>query len=143
MYNEMFKPNDNPTIASVTLDPGGAPIALFTSGQAVAPQPPMIAPGATVTLEVAWPDTTPETYPVYDLQTQMLETHRESLSLSWFATAGSFAHDRTGRAETETDLTTDNSWTAPAAAGLVHFWVLLRDVRGGVDFAETAIMVGP
>jgi hypothetical protein len=27
--------------------------------------------------------------------------------------------------------------------GVVHFWILLRDIRGGVDFAEAAAMVGP
>jgi hypothetical protein len=143
MFNAMVKLNGNPTIASLTLDPAGTPVALFTHGQAAMPAPPTVAPGAPVTLEVAWPDSTPESYPVFNLVTQTLDTHRESLSVSWFATDGSFEHDRTGRGETETDLTTDDVWTAPMAPGLVHLWVLLRDIRGGVDFAETSVLVGP
>jgi hypothetical protein len=148
MFNMMIKPNENPTIASVTLNPTGTPTALFTAGQGTSPPvapatPPTIAAGAPVTLEVAWPATTPETYPVFDVATQMIDTHRESLSVAWFATDGSFQSDRTGRGETETELTTDDVWTAPMTAGLVHIWVLLRDSRGGVDFAETALMVAP
>jgi hypothetical protein len=145
MFNAMIKPNQNPTIASMTLDPAGVPFPLFTKGQAAIPEPPTVAPGTPLTLEVAWTDTTPETYPVFNLVTQMLETHRESLSVSWFATDGTFLHDRTGRGENEDDLTTDDVWTAPAvpvsADGVVHFWVLLRDIRGGVDFIETAVKV--
>jgi hypothetical protein len=141
-FNMMIKPNQNPTIASMTLDPTGTPAPLYLAGQPPAATP-TIASEATVTLEVAWPATTPETYPVFDVVTQTLETHRESLSVSWFATDGSFQSDRTGRGETDTELATDDIWTAPKTPGLVHFWVLLRDSRGGVDFAETALMVGP
>jgi len=143
MFNAMIKRNENPTIARVTLDPNGTPVALFTPGETAMPPAAVVAPGAPVTLEVAWPESTPESYPVFSLVTQTLETHRESLSVSWFTTDGAFEHDRTGRGETELGLTTDNVWTAPATPGVVHLWVLLRDVRGGVDFAETAVVVGP
>jgi hypothetical protein len=39
------------------------------------------------------------------------------MRVSWFATAG------------------------PDAAGVVHFWIVLRDSRGGVDFAGGDLMV--
>jgi hypothetical protein len=139
---EMAKPNQNPTIASLTLQADTTSVALFTQGQAAAPAAAAVAPGATVNLEAAWTEATPETYPVFNLVTAALDMHRESLSVSWFATGGSFVHDRTGRGETEPELTTDNTWTAPETPGLVHFWVLLRDARGGVDFAEASIQVG-
>jgi hypothetical protein len=141
-YMEMAKPNQNPTIASLTLQADTTSVALFTQGQAAAPAAAAVAPGATVNLEAAWTEATPETYPVFNLVTAALDMHRESLSVSWFATGGSFVHDRTGRGETEPELTTDNTWTAPETPGLVHFWVLLRDARGGVDFAEASIQVG-
>jgi hypothetical protein len=142
-YMDMAKPNENPTIASLTLQAGSTPVALFTQGQAGARAAATVAPGSTVNLEAAWTEATPETYPVFNLVTAALDMHRESLSVSWFATGGSFVHDRTGRGETEPELATDNTWTAPETPGLVHLWVLLRDARGGVDFAEAAIRVGP
>jgi hypothetical protein len=38
--------------------------------------------------------------------------------------------------------TTATSWRAPAA-GVVHLWVVLRDSRGGVDFAGYDLAVAP
>jgi len=144
-FDQTDEPNTNPVIASFTATSasGGAPATLYAAGQATAPAPLTVAASAPLTFEVAWPAATPESYPVWNLVTQMLETHREALDVSWFATDGGFEHDRTGRAETETELTTDDVWTAPATPGLVHLWVLLRDSRGGVDFAEAAVMVTP
>ena len=40
-------------------------------------------------------------------------------------------------------LTADNVWVAPSAAGPVHLWLVLRDSRGGVDFAEYELDVSP
>jgi hypothetical protein len=96
--------------------------------------PTAVAPGAKITLQAGWPADGVETYPVFDLVTRMLVNHREAMRVSWYATAGKFEHDRTGRSETEAETTTENVWTAPTATGLVHFWVVLRDSRGGIDF---------
>ena len=65
--------------------------------------------------------------------------------MSWFGTDGAFEHDRTGRAGDELDTFTDDVWTAPAVAEptVVHFWVVLRDERGGVDFASFELVVAP
>jgi len=81
--------------------------------------------------------------PVWDLASRMLVTHRESLRVSWFASAGSFTKDTTGRGEEEPELFARNDWTAPQESGAVHFWMVLRDSRGGVDFRETTIEVTP
>jgi hypothetical protein len=143
-FNQTYVANENPTIASLTSDPDGAATTLYAAGQTMPADPGSVAAAAAVTLEVAWPAEAAESYPVWNVLTQSLDAHREALSVSWFATDGSFAHDRTGRGETETDLTTRNVWTAPAAgAGPVHLWVLLRDSRGGVDFAEASMTVTP
>ena len=42
-----------------------------------------------------------ETFKVYDLTTHVLVEQTESLRLSWFATAGEFEHERTGRTADE------------------------------------------
>jgi len=72
-----------------------------------------------------------------------LVPHRESMRVSWFASAGSFEHEVTGRDEGDLATTTDNSWSAPATAGPVHLWIVLRDSRGGVDFAAYELQVAP
>jgi hypothetical protein len=102
-----------------------------------------IPPGTTTTFTVGWPDAAAETYPVYDVASQTIVMHRESLRVSWFASDGSFVHEHTGVGEDETDTTTSNDWTAPTAPGVVHLWVVLRDSRGGMDFASYDLTIGP
>jgi hypothetical protein len=119
-YAERYLPNQNPTITELAL-------------------PSAVAPGATVNLVLSWAEESPERYPVYDAAARSLVERREALRVSWFATAGSFAHDVTGRSGSEPELFTDNAWTAPDTAGEVHFWAVLRDERGGTAVA-TAIL---
>lgn len=113
-FGTRYVPNRNPTLD---------PIALATARR-----------GARVVLRATWPADAPETFPVYDLAAKVLVDHRESMRVSWFASAGTFDADRTGRDEAEPELFTDNGWTAPDTARAVHFYVVLRDPRGGVAF---------
>jgi hypothetical protein len=122
-YQMRYQLNANPTLANVMI-------------------PATVPPGAQVAVHAGWTPDSAETYPVFDLRAQALVDHREAMRVSWFATAGKFEHDRTGRDEAETETTTDNLWTAPLQVGVVHFWVVLRDSRGGVDFASYDVTVG-
>ncbi len=138
-----YTPNGNPTLAQVTwMIDGSAPsvLAPIVAGMP-APSAPAIAAGQRVTLEASWAADAVETFPVYSLQTASLSMQREAMRVSWFATAGAFDHDVTGRADDDPALTADNDWVAPATAGLVHLWLVLRDSRGGVDFAELELDV--
>jgi hypothetical protein len=139
MFAMEYQPNQNPSLLrnpdrTLPLMPisGGAPIDLGA-----------VPLGATVTFTVGWPPESVETYPIYDVASQEIVQHRESMRVSWFATAGSFSHEHTGRTEDETDTFTTNDWTAPAQSGVVHFWVVLRDSRGGTDFEGFDAIVGP
>ena len=61
--------------------------------------------------------------------------------VSWFATGGTFDNDTTGRSATDSTPYTENGWTAPATAGTVYVWVVLRDDRGGVGWNSYTINV--
>jgi hypothetical protein len=141
-FNMTYVANKNPTIGSVALDPDGAATPLYTASAAAAAATP-VAAGAKMTLELTWPEASAEGYPVWDLAGRTLTTHRESLRVSWFATAGSFALDGTGRSEDELETFARNDWRAPETPGPVHMWVVLRDSRGGVDFASIELQVTP
>jgi hypothetical protein len=78
---------------------------------------------------------------VLDPATQMLISEREAMRLSWFATAGVFDADTTGRDMLDPATTTSNGWHAPSAPGVVHVWLVLHDSRGGVDFAAIDLVV--
>jgi hypothetical protein len=77
----------------------------------------------------------------FDVTSQTVYDVRESMTVSWFTSGGSFDSDSTGRDSTDLTTSSDNGWTAPATAGTVHLWVVLRDDRGGTGWGEYTILV--
>ena len=119
-----YQPNRNPSLASLTAAVDGQPVALDA-----------LPAGGEVTFTAAWSDDSPETFPVLDPQAQTLGDQREALTVSWYVTAGALAAERSGRAADDPALSADDTWTAPPTPGPAHLYVVLRDSRGGVDFA--------
>jgi hypothetical protein len=151
-YESSYLPNENPSVLSLSLQPNDAGAAVTVS-PVEQPDAAMLAvrAGSTNSLQVSWPicPLTPatcegaETFVVIDSSSQTVQNMRESMVASWYASAGSFALDRVGRAGTDTATTAVNTWTAPAAAGTVRIWVVLRDARGGVGWASYVLAVAP
>jgi hypothetical protein len=131
-YAMTYPPNTNPKLEALQVSLDGAPIELGA-----------IPAGKVIDFAVSWPAEVVESFPVFELDAAALVTHRESMRVSWFATAGSFEHEVTGRGETEMETSTGNRWTAPTTPGPVHVWLVLRDSRGGIDYASYEIMVTP
>jgi hypothetical protein len=78
-----------------------------------------------------------EPYIYFDPQNRSLLDRREAVRVSWFANAGHFDHERTGRAELDASSnTTDNPWTAPDDSFDVWLWVVIRDDRGGTGWSS-------
>jgi hypothetical protein len=76
------------------------------------------------------------------LASRQLVVQRESMRVSWFATAGSFANDATGRGIDEYLLvSTENDWTAPVDTTEAVLWAVLRDSRGGVSWNRYRVTV--
>jgi hypothetical protein len=142
-YANEYRPNVNPSLGALVVDPDGAETPLYEVGDTLfAPAP--VTPGELITFEARWDAAVQETFKVYDLTTHSLTDQAESLRLSWFATAGELEHERTGRAADEVGMPfSRNSWRAPAVTGPVHVFVVLRDSRGGVDFAVAELDVTP
>jgi hypothetical protein len=83
-----------------------------------------------------------ERFVVFDIGSQSVAVQRESIAAAWYTTPGaSVDTDRTGRQSTDEGTTSDNGWRAPATPGPAHLWVVLRDNRGGVGWAEYAFDV--
>ena len=127
-----YRENRNPALRplGVTLD--GVPRALDR-----------IPAGQRVGLVASWGTGDAESYVAFDVATQSVVDRRESMRVSWFSTGGTFDVDRTGRTETETLATSGNGWLSPERAGPATIWIVLRDSRGGVDFATYAVTVVP
>ena len=129
-FGARYTPNENPRLDPLTATIAGAPVALDA-----------IPRGAKITFRTSWPESSAERYVVYDLASRSLVERRETMRVSWYATAGTFENDRTGRAEDELESFTENVWTAPAEARDLHLFLVLRDARGGVAFATHTLTV--
>jgi hypothetical protein len=143
MYATNYVANKNPVLADLVLDPTGAVTSLYAAGQPSAPPPATVSAGQKVTLQADFSADSAESFLVWNVLTLTLDTQRESLRLSWFATGGAFEHDATGRSQAETGTFTQNVWTAPMTPGPVYLWTVLRDDRGGIDFVAAEIDVTP
>lgn len=134
-YTKRYVPNKHPGIAATDVSRAdGSSFNLDASPQS-------IAPGESVVFQATFADGSTETFPVLNSSGDALVDQTEDLYMSWFATSGSFEHDRTGVAGTEAATSTSNSWKAPDAAMPVTLWLVLRDSRGGTAFKSYSIQV--
>ncbi len=146
-FTSGYHVNENPVVASLSmLDPSGTatPIPPDAAGVTSAFAIPA---GKRASLRVGWPSCSSvpcggaETYLTIDPSTHQIETLRESMVASWYATAGTFDVDRVGRAEDDPATSVDDGWTVPTSEGLVHVWIVLRDSRGGVGWESYTIRI--
>jgi hypothetical protein len=124
-YAATYVANRNPTVTPLSVTADGVTLALDA-----------IPAGRAVTLAVGWPDDARESFPVLDPVAQALVTTRETMTVSWYATAGTIA-----AANTTGDSFATTTWTTPAAGGAAHLYVVLRDSRGGADVAAYDVVV--
>jgi hypothetical protein len=82
-----------------------------------------------------------ETFVYYDPEQRKVVERREAMRVAWFAGAGEFKDDHTGRRENESETFSDGVWTAPSQPGRAHLWVVLRDNRSGIAWQSYVIDV--
>jgi hypothetical protein len=129
-FAQRYQPNKNPTLA---------PLLGLANGRAIALD--QVPAGSEVTLRTGWGSSDAESYLMFDPDTLTLVERREAMRVSWFVTAGSLADEITGRAEGDLATTTETTWLAPSTPGVAHLWLVLRDSRGGSDFAAYDLQV--
>jgi hypothetical protein len=132
-YRTRYTPNNDPLIDHADLMDASGAVGPLDGSQPSA--------STVVTLAAVLADGAAETFPVYDLETTTLRDQTESLHVSWFATGGSFEHDRT--TVDPGALSSSNQWTVPSQPGLYYLWLVLRDSRGGTDFKSYRVAVEP
>ncbi len=142
-YATKYTANQNPSLADLLVASGDDVTTLYAAGQTAAPAPATIRAGQKTLLQADFSDDSAETFLVWDVVQLKLLQQRESLRVAWYATAGAFLRDVTGRASDDPETYVQNEWTAPATPGPVHLWAVLRDNRGGIDFASAEIDVTP
>jgi hypothetical protein len=138
-FSTRYQSNQNPKLAGLVIQMDDGTTVDLAGGSVT------VSSGGFVSFNASFTTDSAEGYVLFDPEAQALVDRRESMRLAWFASAGEFEHDRTGRAATETETSSDNTWTAPVvtAPTPVYLWLVLRDSRGGVDFAGYRLTVIP
>ncbi len=131
-FTAAYHANLNPKLLPLTATLDGAAASLRA-----------IPSGARVTLTASWAAADAESYAYYDPSSQAVTTRRESMRVAWYSTGGALDSESTGRAENDPATDTTDGWSAPSTTGTVHLWIVLRDSRGGVDFASYDAEVVP
>jgi hypothetical protein len=98
-----------------------------------------LPPLAVVDLVAAWSPESVESYVTVDGERAILDWHSEKLWVAWFVTGGALGSDVSQAALPET--TASNRLTAPGSPGTYYLWTVLHDDRGGIDFAQTEVVV--
>jgi hypothetical protein len=131
-FAQQYVPNSNPHLAPLVAAVGGQPVSIGS-----------IPRGARVELRASWSAADAESYAYFDPAAQTIAARRESMRVAWYVNAGTLDTESTGRAEDDPELSTDNAWTAPSIPGAAKLWLVLRDSRGGSDFASYDLIVSP
>lgn len=84
-----------------------------------------------------------EHYVLVDPSNGQLVRRREGIAVTWYSTGGSFTEARTGRSDEDPETRTTNEFTAPAEAGDVVVFAVIRDERGGTSFRGFRLTVTP
>jgi len=110
LFAMRYQPNQNPELRGVSLSVGGAPV-----------DPAAIPVGAAVTIVPQLGEL--ESYIRFDLASGSVVDEQETVTLSYFITAG----------ELDADRGSTNVWHAPPTAGPEWLWLVARDSRGGTS----------
>jgi len=121
--------NTNPTIADLfSVDAAGAMSAL----DATTPTP--VQSGGALTLTVTF---TPDSAQSYIAADGTVTT--ETLTTSWFCTAGDLSFEKTSATQPQTVLHLDQR--LPPAGTQIELYAVARDERGGTDFAHRTLLL--
>lgn len=110
-YDQRYIANENPTLEPFVLERAPA--------------------NSEVPLRAAWPAGAAESYLFFDPARQALVDRRESMRVSWFATAGEIDVDASAVGESDTSTEVTTTWHTPGP-GSAWVFVVLRDARGGI-----------
>lgn len=130
-YKTTYVANTNPSLSPLTIDGASLPTDGLT--------PTVVTADHDVVLTASWPATAAESFIYFDPDHNTLITRRESMKVSWFATAGALDVDASAVAETSDETSVTTTWHTPPA-GPAWLWLVLRDSRGGVAVATYAIV---
>lgn len=141
--NQGMAANNNPALSELFVVSGNSGETLTAVDDAT---PLVVSAKERITLRAAFVPGSAEVYQIDDTtgSTTTSRTVTETLSVSWFATAGTFADAQTGSDVPDTvwhlDQTSNGpSVHLPASGQTIDLWAVGRDERGGTDYLHRTV----
>lgn len=126
-----YRPNRNPAPPTLTAELDGRPLSFEA-----------VPRGAgRVILRARWSSDDAEAYLAWSAEGRDLRERRESMRVSWYASAGRLDTAATGRDENDGATESANAWQPPEAPGPQTLWVVLKDARGGAGVTRVHMIV--
>jgi hypothetical protein len=130
-YNRNRQDNANPEPTSLKLKVGGS------SWRDVPAESTLSVPrDTTIVFRSQW--SAPEKYQLLSQETRALEERREEYLASFYSTVGGFVDHRV---IPNSKHIAEAEWQSPSNRGVVDFWVVVRDGRGGVGWHAFSLEV--
>lgn len=130
-YNRNRQDNANPEPTSSRLKVGSGAWKDVPSDSAVS-----VPRDTTITFRSQWSE--PEKYQLLAPDTLALEERREEYLASFYSTVGRFVEHRV---IPNSRHVAEAEWQSPSNRGVVDFWVVVRDGRGGVGWHAFSLEV--
>lgn len=130
-YNRSREDNANPEPTSLRIRVGGS------SWKDVSTDSTLSVPrDTTIVFRSQWSE--PEKYQLLSPETRTLEERREEYLASLYSTVGRFVEHRV---IPNSRHVAEAEWQSPTSKGVVDFWVVMRDGRGGVGWQTFSLEV--
>lgn len=171
-YRRQYRVNENPRIASLSVQRGEARADLTSEA------PVEVKAGSSLQLRADWaecPDSSTcgdgyctaeedatscasdcaagtahgcsgaERYVWYNRESNRIEPRHEAISVAWYTSSGHFDNEQTGvdEAHAGSIRRSDNVWQVGRAAGTATVWVVVRDSRGGQSWRIQRFLIAP
>ncbi len=132
-------PNQNPTLTGIYTVPS-ADAGMDEDMMLDPTTPAPVQANDEIHLRALLTDDSAESYMVYtgNPATTPPTVDTETVSISWYATAGEFDNDVTGEAKPDTTLKLDKHM--PPSGSIIDLWAVARDERGGEDVLHRQLL---
>jgi hypothetical protein len=133
------QPNQNPSLTGIFTVPS-ADAGADENTPLDEANPPVVHDGDEVALRALVTPESAESYTVFDgdPRTTPPRTVTETVSISWYTTAGELTENVTGDAKPDTTLKLDKH--QPPSGSTIDLWVVARDERGGSDVLHRTLL---
>lgn len=130
-YNKQYTANTNPTLTSLEVRVGSGSWTTVSANDTIS-----VTRGNRLSFRSKW--SKPETYLLLDSESRSLESTKETYLATFYGSAGGLPEHRK---LLDKNHSVTSAWQTAEGVDSATFWIVVRDGRGGVGFAQFEVEV--